>query len=501
MRPWLALVAVALSVLPSAARGQVSTDEAYRRMQERAAAHAKAVVAAPPPQRVAAPAPAKAEPAGPFDTRPAADPDSALLQARAGFRTALRPDVINPQDDHGQKPDAPPATVARLTKVRTALGPMWAYLTPDPGDGQRHPAVVWIHGGHAGLGSGLFSRSEPADNDQTPNAFLDAHFVVMCPSFRGHNDNPGTWEMFYGEVDDCVAAIDHLSKLPYVDPKRIYLVGHSTGGTMTLVTAEASGKLRAAFSLCGCPDVQALVTTEADHHGAPFDFNDSREGGLRSAVNYADHLHTPTWFFDQADSFYVHGGLAMSLRAGAAHAPFTAMFLTPATHFDVVRPLTQLIAAKLRADTGPTCNFAATEREISDAFGRVFPGRRETVTVAASSLPVVRVTSLAKQLLALACRQQHLDPGKMGLILQSDGGGYAVHATVVAENAESVTVPADGVPIVVSDTVLNHLGPTTIAVTMAGGSLGWTAAAGADGAPAEPDIVITPAGVMGRPRP
>jgi dipeptidyl aminopeptidase/acylaminoacyl peptidase len=61
---------------------------------------------------------------------------------------------------------------------------------------------------------------------------------MMFPSLRGGNDNPGRHGGFYGEVDDVLAAHDYLSRQPYVDPKRIYPGGHSTGGTLALLTAE-----------------------------------------------------------------------------------------------------------------------------------------------------------------------------------------------------------------------------------------------------------------------
>jgi dipeptidyl aminopeptidase/acylaminoacyl peptidase len=57
---------------------------------------------------------------------------------------------------------------------------------------------------------------------------------------RGGNDNPGRREGFLGEVDDVLAAADHLSKLPHIDPTQIYLGGHSTGGTLALLVAECS---------------------------------------------------------------------------------------------------------------------------------------------------------------------------------------------------------------------------------------------------------------------
>ncbi len=71
---------------------------------------------------------------------------------------------------------------------------------------------------------------------------------MMFPSLRGGNRNPGKKEGFLGEVDDIVAAADYLAKKPYVDPQRIYLGGHSTGGTLVLLVAECSDRFRAIFS-------------------------------------------------------------------------------------------------------------------------------------------------------------------------------------------------------------------------------------------------------------
>lgn len=76
----------------------------------------------------------------------------------------------------------------------------------------------------------------------------------MVPSFHAENDNPGQYEIFYGELEDLESARAWLAQQPYVDPNRIYLVGHSTGGTRALLASELSAKYRAAFFLGGIPD-------------------------------------------------------------------------------------------------------------------------------------------------------------------------------------------------------------------------------------------------------
>lgn len=63
--------------------------------------------------------------------------------------------------------------------------------------------------------------------------------AMLFPTLRGGNDNPGQREYFWGEVQDVAAAILQAAQLPYVDPARIYLGGHSTGATLALLTATA----------------------------------------------------------------------------------------------------------------------------------------------------------------------------------------------------------------------------------------------------------------------
>src|SRR5262245_23780292 len=43
--------------------------------------------------------------------------------------------------------DEPPPKAFRKAQFDSAAGKLAAYLSPDPEDGQKHPAIVWITGG------------------------------------------------------------------------------------------------------------------------------------------------------------------------------------------------------------------------------------------------------------------------------------------------------------------------------------------------------------------
>jgi dienelactone hydrolase len=82
--------------------------------------------------------------------------------------------------------------------------------------------------------------------------FLKRDFAVIVPIRRGHGNTGGTWVENYGlscntpfyyeagmeAAKDILATISYASKLPYVRPDRILLVGQSAGGFASLATAS-----------------------------------------------------------------------------------------------------------------------------------------------------------------------------------------------------------------------------------------------------------------------
>src|SRR5262249_1789835 len=108
-----------------------------------------------------------------------------LAEARKGFETRL--------PTAGSPPEAvpnPPAKIFRLVHYPSAVGELAAYLTPDPKDGLKHPAIIWITGGDCNS-IGEVWEPAAASNDQTAAAYRQAGMVMMFPSLRGGNDNPG----------------------------------------------------------------------------------------------------------------------------------------------------------------------------------------------------------------------------------------------------------------------------------------------------------------------
>src|SRR5262249_22673359 len=102
----------------------------------------------------------------------------------------------------------------------------WTSLPRGNAPGQV-PGVVYLHGGWA----------FDVDDWEQCQPFLDAGFAVMTPLLRGENGQPGAFTMFYDEIEDVLAAADHLAGLPGVDPQRIFVAGHSAGGTHALLGA------------------------------------------------------------------------------------------------------------------------------------------------------------------------------------------------------------------------------------------------------------------------
>jgi acetyl esterase/lipase len=164
-------------------------------------------------------------------------------------------------------------------------------------------------------------------------------------------------EGFLGEVDDVLAAAEFLAQQKYVDPGRIYLGGHSTGGTLVLLVAEYSDRFRAVFSFGPADDVSGYGPEYT-----PFDRSNPREVELRSPGRWLASIKTPTFVFEGT----VQGNLS-SLNAMARSSTNPNAHFLPvrgANHFSILAPATRLIADKILRDEGPASNLTFIEEEM-----------------------------------------------------------------------------------------------------------------------------------------
>ena len=276
-----------------------------------------------------------------------------LAEARRGFKTKLAP-----REMPAEPLPEPPAKVFRLVRYDAPAGKLAAYISPDPKNGKKNPAIVWITGGDCNSIGELWNP-RPKDNDQTAAAFRKAGIITMFPSMRGGNDNPGRRESYLGEVDDILAAADYLAKQSYVDPERIYLGGHSTGGTMAMLVAEASGRFRAAFSFGPVDDVRGY-----GQDALQFDANDAKEAFVRSPGYWLSSVASPLFVFEGTDA----PGNIESLQSMSKNSKNPLIQFLPVkgvSHFSILAPANELIARKILRDRGPKANIGFSEAELA----------------------------------------------------------------------------------------------------------------------------------------
>jgi dipeptidyl aminopeptidase/acylaminoacyl peptidase len=279
-----------------------------------------------------------------------------LTEARKGFQTKLA------RRESAHEPVAtPPEGVFQVVRYTSSAGELPAYLTPDPGDGARHPAIVWITGGDCNTIGDVWSKADPR-NDQTASAYREAGIVMMFPALRGGNEHPGPREGFLGEVDDVLAAADFLAKQSYVDPKRIYLGGHSTGGTLVMLVAESTDLFRAVFSFGPVHD-----PTFYPPEYAPLNKADAKEVELRSPGRWLASAGCPTFVFEGTSQGNV---AALRLMARASTNPLLHFHeVAGADHFSILAPTNRLIASKILRDDAPATNIEFTAQELNAPFG------------------------------------------------------------------------------------------------------------------------------------
>ncbi|BDI32431.1 hypothetical protein CCAX7_44820 [Capsulimonas corticalis] len=246
-------------------------------------------------------------------------------------------------------PAPPPPEYSPISMVMypAPLGKYPAYITAPHTKGVKYPAIIWLAGGFDnGIGDTPWAAADPS-NDQSARAFPEAGIVTMYPSLRGGNNNPGYMESFYGEVNDVLAAEKYLAQLPYVDPKRIYLGGHSTGGTLALLADESTNQFRAVFS-CG-PVARA---TDYGPENLTYDTDDDNENRLRSPIEFLDSISTPTYIIEGTDGTSNIRSLN-ELQSANANPLIHFLPIPFQDHFSELAVSTPMLARWIIHDTGP----------------------------------------------------------------------------------------------------------------------------------------------------
>lgn len=282
--------------------------------------------------------------------------ETALTRARQGFATELLR-----KESSGETPETPPPGVLKLVSYPGPLGDMAAYVSPPPADGKRRPAVIWLFGGFSNSIGDTAWTPGPEANDQSASAFREAGILTMYPSLRGGNRNPGHIETFYGEVDDVIAATRYLASLDYVDPKRIYLGGHSTGGTLALLVAASSDQYRAVFALGPVGDVLGYGSDVL-----PFEVLNPKEGQLRAPRRWLSAIRNPTFVFEGVQQ----PGNIGELRSMAVlnRNPLVRFRPIPdRDHFSIIAPLVRELSGKILRDDGAAVTMDFTKLPAFDA--------------------------------------------------------------------------------------------------------------------------------------
>ncbi len=121
--------------------------------------------------------------------------------------------------------------IARGTRLRAVL------VSPPGSKGRRLPAILLVSALHSPQ---LIGVPFPSLGRDLAYRLARGGFRVLRFELRGFGDSEGEdyrTTDFEGEVSDNLAAVECLARRPDVDPQRIFVFGHSTGGMEAAVLA------------------------------------------------------------------------------------------------------------------------------------------------------------------------------------------------------------------------------------------------------------------------
>ena len=173
--------------------------------------------------------------------------------------------VVTASLARSQAPATPTAPIMKQpVTFRSNDLALLGYLFKPEGAGP-FPAVLWNHGSERAPGRGQ-------QFDSVAAIFMRAGYVIFAPVRRGHEGSEGPYivdeinrtresrgpeeanrlvvrKLETEQLDDQLAGLAYLRRLPFVDTSRIVVAGCSYGGIQTLLGAERGAGYRAAVSI------------------------------------------------------------------------------------------------------------------------------------------------------------------------------------------------------------------------------------------------------------
>ena len=148
--------------------------------------------------------------------------------------------------------------------------PCWMLIPKKPA-APKSPAIICFYGTTNGAGkdttvglSGAKPGSPPARNRAFAVDIVNAGYIALAPDFLRDGERlppsgrPYDTTAFYEQFPDwsivgkdcwdVQRAVDFLQTLPFVDPERIGMVGHSYGGHTTIFAAGVEPRIKAVFA-------------------------------------------------------------------------------------------------------------------------------------------------------------------------------------------------------------------------------------------------------------
>ncbi len=209
-----------------------------------------------------------------------------LVEARTAYQTQTVKAMKAPQAFVQER------TPAGVNEVTYASGKLRlkGWMSALSHSATKAPAVVFLHGGFS------FSR----DDWVAAEGFVKAGYVLFMPLMRSENGGPGNFELFGGEVDDALAAGNYLTTIPQIDSKRIYLVGHSVGGSLAILAAQMNSPYKAAAAYSGYAHLPDWIAQYKNI--VPFDIRKDDEMKIRDPYRYASSVKIPLYMFSESQS-------------------------------------------------------------------------------------------------------------------------------------------------------------------------------------------------------